>query len=76
MKGKQVDGIEIPYSLDQIRGIDPDLVGHATLFRQSGGPWEIVRHLDGRIRDLLLSDYYERTAEKFPEIIMYSGTHP
>ena len=74
VKSRIVDGIEIPYELESIKSVAPDLVGRATLFAMSGRPWHIVKQLDGRIRDILLSDYHARSPEQFPELIMYSGS--
>jgi len=73
MVTKSIEGIEIPYDLAHIRKIDPELTGHATIFRRRGEPWEVVRHVDGRLRDLLLADYEQRSPEQLPDIIMYSG---
>ncbi|HUI08943.1 MAG TPA: hypothetical protein VL221_01385 [Bacteroidota bacterium] len=73
MDTRSIEGVEIPYDLAHIRGIDPELVGHATLFRRAGQPWEVVSHVDGPLRELLVADYERRSPEKFPDIIMYSG---
>jgi hypothetical protein len=73
MNSHSIDGIEIPYALDSIEKIDPDLVGHATLFIKKGGSI-VIGELEGRIQELLIADYKKRSPEAFPEIIMYSGS--
>jgi hypothetical protein len=73
MNSHTVVGIEIPYALDRIAKIDPDLVGHATLFIKSGDS-TIAGEIQGRIRELLIADYKKRLPNEFPELIMYSGS--
>lgn len=74
MSRYMVDGAEIPYALDAIRNIDPDLVGHATLFSRRGGRIT-ASHISGRIRERLLADFEGRGTEGLPQLIMYSGSH-
>ncbi len=68
-----VDGAEIPYRLELIEKIDPDLVGHATLFIRSGNAI-ITGTMDGNIRARLIADYRMRSGGVLPELIMYSGS--
>jgi hypothetical protein len=73
MEDRTVEGIEIPYDLEHIKQIDPDLVGHATLFDVDRNPLGVVTHIEGRLRDLLVADFRRRPPEQFPKLIMYSG---
>ena len=73
MKSDSIKGREIPYVLAFIENIDPDLVGHATLFTKKGGSM-IVGEIQGRIRELLIADYKGRSPGAFPELVMYSGS--
>jgi hypothetical protein len=68
-----IDGAEIPYALDAIRNIDPDLVGHATLFCHRGKRIT-ASQVSGRIRERLLADYEGRGSDVLPQLIMYSGS--
>lgn len=68
-----IDGVEIPYALEAIRNIDPELVGHATLFCRRGRRI-MASQVSGRIRERLLADYEGRGAEVHPLVIMYSGS--
>jgi hypothetical protein len=73
MKQYAIDGVEIQYALDLIEKIDPDLVGHATLFTKHGNSI-ITGEIQGRIRELLIADYKRRPPESLPELLMYSGS--
>jgi hypothetical protein len=68
-----IDGIEIPYAIENIEKIDQDIVGHATLFTTEGDSI-IIAELKGRIRELLIDDYRRRSPGTFPELVMYSGS--
>ena len=70
---KSIDGMEIPYAIGAIEMIDPDIVGHATLFMHKGNSI-VIAELEGNIRESLIADYKERRADTLPEIIMYSGS--
>jgi len=74
MSNNAIDGVEIPYDLDSIAAIDPDIVGHATLFKRIGRVWQELTRLEGNIRELLLVDYSARKGQQRPELVMYSGT--
>ena len=73
MQNQSIDGVEIPYALNLIEKIDPDLVGHATLFTRRGDSI-VVGEIQGRIRESLIADYRRRSPGALPEIIMYSGS--
>jgi hypothetical protein len=73
MRRYLIDGAEIPYALDAIRSIDPDLVGYATLFSRRGKRIT-ASQVSGRIRERLLADYEGRGGEALPQLIMYSGS--
>jgi hypothetical protein len=68
-----VDGAEIPYKLELIEKIDPDLVGHATLFIRKGNAI-VTGTMAGNIREKLIADYRMRGGGVLPELIMYSGS--
>jgi hypothetical protein len=73
MNSDSIEGREIPYVLDFIEKIDPDIVGHATLFTRKGDSM-VVGEIQGRIRELLIADYKRRSPNAFPELVMYSGS--
>lgn len=73
MSMRKVEGVEIPYTLDRITELDPNLVGVATLFKHLKNETTVARRFEGRIRDLLVLDFRSRRPEEYPELIMYSG---
>jgi hypothetical protein len=73
MKHNVIDGIEVPYALDTIEMIDPDIVGRATLFTRRGDSI-FISELEGKLRESLIADYRRRSPDSYPELIMYSGS--
>jgi hypothetical protein len=73
MSSSIVDGVMITYTLDAIRQIDPDLVGHATLFARLGMAVVPIT-MSGRLREKLLAAYEGLGTETDVHLIMYSGS--